>query len=81
MAPTPITTYRFPRRLLDRIDAVRGRESRTSWLIRAAEAQLGSATFGGVRVISDSRVPADQVLLVAPLQRDVPGMFHAGRSA
>lgn len=40
MAPTPITTYRFPAKLLERIDAARGEESRTSWLVRAAEAQL-----------------------------------------
>ncbi len=39
---TPIVNFRLPLVLLERIDAARGEESRTAWLIRAAEAQLAS---------------------------------------
>jgi len=42
MAATPPRSYRFPAGLLARIDAARGRESRTSWIVRAIEAQLRS---------------------------------------
>jgi hypothetical protein len=38
--PTAITNFRLPTPLLERIDAARGQESRTSWLKRAAESQL-----------------------------------------
>lgn len=38
--PTPITNFRLPEPLLTRIDAARGPETRTSFLIRALEAQI-----------------------------------------
>jgi hypothetical protein len=40
MAVTPIVNFRIPRKLIARIDAVRGAETRTRWVIRAIEAQL-----------------------------------------
>ncbi len=38
MSPTPVRNFRLPLALLAQIDAARGSEPRTSWLIRAAEA-------------------------------------------
>lgn len=46
--PTPIRGFRLPVPLVERIDAARGSESRTSWLVRACEAQLE-------RGVSDAR--------------------------
>lgn len=50
--PTPITNFRLPTPLLERIDSDRGQESRTSWLKRAAEAQL--AVKAGVDASSEA---------------------------
>jgi hypothetical protein len=38
--PTPVTGFRFPLGLLERMDAARGSESRTQWLIRLVEQEL-----------------------------------------
>lgn len=48
MAPTPVRCFRLPLVLLERIDAARGVESRTSWLVRAAERQLDAASRSAV---------------------------------
>lgn len=51
MTPTPVTGFRLPLLLLERIDAARGEESRTSWLVRSAEEQLDDRSpkvVGGV---------------------------------
>lgn len=68
MTPTPVTGFRLPLHLLERIDSARGGESRTSWLIRAAEAQLdaGRQTFGGAPVVEDVRVPEGNALVCSP---------------
>jgi len=49
MAATPVVNFRLPTALLERIDAARGEESRTSWLIRAAEAQLAPSSRADAR--------------------------------
>lgn len=40
VATTPIVNFRFQPELLARIDAARGDEPRTTWLIRAIEHEL-----------------------------------------
>lgn len=40
MAPTPVSNFRLSPDLLRRVDLARGAESRTSFLVRALEAQL-----------------------------------------
>lgn len=44
---SPVVQVRVPEGLLERIDAVRGEVSRSSWLVTAAEAVLGGAVVQG----------------------------------
>lgn len=40
MAPTPVVNFRLPLVLLERVDAARGAEPRTAFMVRALEREI-----------------------------------------
>jgi hypothetical protein len=61
---TPVVNFRLPLPLLERIDAARGAEPRTRWLVRAAENQLALEAATGLRTVLDDSVPPGEVRFI-----------------